>query len=157
MQSRLKQILQPVFQHLRVDASGLEDSANYVMTLDSGLNVELRESPPDFLTVSCLLPISEERFEDPQTLAILLQTNLLGLEHPPILTAAIVEQKKVVLWTRQPFLMLDSSAMKRLIERYIERVEKTTGWLARPQEATPPVTRHGAAATRAQAAPPPAR
>lgn len=138
MQSRLKQILQPVFQLMKIDASGLEESPDYVMTLEGGLKVELRESPPDFLTVSCLLPISAERFDDPQTLAILLQTNLLGLDHPPILTGAIVEQKKIIVWTRQPFLMLDAHGMKRLFERYVEQAQKTAGWLARPQEPTNP-------------------
>lgn len=136
MQSRLKQILQPVFQRLNVNAGGLEDSPSYVLTLDDGLSVELRESPADHLTVSCLVPISSQRFEDPETLAILLQTNLLGLEHPPILTGAIVEQKKIILWTRQPFLMLDSHTMQRLFERYIEQAQKMRGWLARPH--TPP-------------------
>lgn len=134
MQSRLKHILQPVFQLMKIDASGLEASPDYVMTLDDGLKVELRESPPDYLTVSCLLPISTERFDDPQTLAILLQTNLLGLEHPPVLTGAIVEQKKIIVWTRQPFLMLDAHGIKRLFERYVEQVQKTAAWLARPQE-----------------------
>jgi len=134
MQSRLKQILQPVFQLMKIDASALEESPDYVMTLDDGLSVELRESPPDYLTVSCLLPISSARFDDPQTLAILLQTNLLGLEHPPVLTGAIVEQKKIIVWTRQPFLMLDAHGLKRLFERYVEQAQKTAAWLAIPQQ-----------------------
>ena len=132
MQSRLKQVLLPVFQAMNVDARRLEESDNYVMTLEGDLSVELSESPPDFLTVSCLLPISSQRFMDPETLGILLQTNVLGLEHPPILTGAIVEQKKIILWTRQPFLMLDSRAMQRLFERYIEQAQKMRSWLARP-------------------------
>ena len=132
MQSRLKHILQPVFQMMNVEPAHLENSARYVLTLEGDLRVELSELPPDHLTVSCLLPIPHERFDDPQTPAILLQTNLLGLEHPPILTGAVVEQKKIILWTRQPFLMLDRHAVKRLVERYVEQAQKMRGWLNRP-------------------------
>ncbi|NVZ62694.1 CesT family type III secretion system chaperone [Pseudomonas gingeri] len=130
MASQLKQVLFPVFHQMGIDERELEVSDSYVMTLPSGLVLEWRESPHDFLTVSCLLPVSEQRFDDPDTLAILLQSNLLGLEHPPILTGAIVEQKKVILWTRQPFLMLDHSAMQRLFERFTEQADKLGNWLA---------------------------
>ena len=135
MQSRLKQILLPVFRAMNLDTRRLDDSTSYVMTLDDDLSVELSESPPDFLTISCLLPISAGRFDDPYTLGILLQTNVLGLEHPPILTGAIVEQKKIILWARQPFVMLDSAALQRLFERYVEQAQKMRGWLASPLQA----------------------
>ncbi|NWB92675.1 CesT family type III secretion system chaperone [Pseudomonas agarici] len=144
MASQLKQVLSPVFHQVGVDERALELSDSYVMTLPSGLVLEWREAPNDFLTVSCLLPVSEQRFDDPQTLAILLQANLLGLEHPPILTGAIVEQKKVILWSRQPFLMLDHSAMLRLFERFTEQADKMGNWLAltleelAAREQTPP-------------------
>ncbi|NWA04490.1 CesT family type III secretion system chaperone [Pseudomonas gingeri] len=130
MASQLKQVLSPVFHRMDIDEQALEVSDSYVMTLPSGLVLEWREAPNDFLTVSCLLPVSEQRFDDPQTLGILLQSNLLGLEHPPILTGAIVEQKKVILWTRQPFLMLDHNAMQRLFERFTEQADKLGNWLA---------------------------
>ncbi|WP_019411309.1 CesT family type III secretion system chaperone [Pseudomonas psychrophila] len=135
MPSRLKQILLPVFRAMNLDTRRLDDSTSYVMTLHDDLRVEFSESPSDFLTVSCLLPISAERFDDPYTLGILLQTNVLGLEHPPILTGAIVEQKKVILWARQPFVMLDSTALQRLFERYIEQAQKMRDWLASPLQA----------------------
>ncbi|RMQ45578.1 CesT family type III secretion system chaperone, partial [Pseudomonas syringae group genomosp. 3] len=82
--------------------------------------------------LSCLVPIPAERFSDPETLGILLQTNLLGLEHPPILTGAIVEQQKIILWTRQAFLMLDQAAMLQLFNRFTEQAQRMTGWLALP-------------------------
>ena len=135
MQSRLKQILIPVFRAMNTDASRLDDSTSYVMTLHDDLRVEFSESPSDFLTISCLLPFNAERFDDPYTLGILLQTNVLGLEHPPILTGAIVEQKKIILWARQPFVMLDSVALQRLFERYVEQAQKMRAWLASPLKA----------------------
>jgi len=140
MASQLKQVLLPVFQLLRLDGRELDAVTSYVMTLESGLSVEFKESPNDFLTMSCLLPVSEERFADPETLAILLQTNLLGLEHPPILTGALVEQKKVILWARQPFQLLDSAAMGRLFERFTEQAQKMEQWLAVPLRAPEPKT-----------------
>ncbi|KAA8712090.1 hypothetical protein [Pseudomonas cannabina] len=132
MESRLKKLLMPVFQLLAVPVDKLEASDSYVVTLKGGLAIEMKESPDDFLTVSCLIPISAERFQDPETLGILLQTNLLGLEHPPILTAAIVEQQKVIMWTRQAFLILDQAAMIRLFKRFTEQAQKTKGWLSLP-------------------------
>ncbi|KPY37370.1 MULTISPECIES: CesT family type III secretion system chaperone [Pseudomonas syringae group] len=132
MDNRLKQILSPVFKFLAVPLKSLEDSDSYVVTLKDGLTIELKESPNDFLTVSCLIPIPVERFNDSETLGILLQTNLLGLEHPPILTGAIVEQQKIILWTRQAFLMLDQAEMLQLFNRFTEQAQKMTGWLALP-------------------------
>ncbi|OBS39807.1 hypothetical protein [Pseudomonas syringae] len=132
MENRLKKLLMPVFQLLGVPLAKLETSDSYVVTLEGGLAIEMKESPNDFLTVSCLIPVSAERFKDPETLGILLQTNLLGLEHPPILTGAIVEQQKVIVWTRQAFLILDQAAMIRLFSRFTEHAQKTKGWLALP-------------------------
>ena len=132
MDNRLKQILSPVFKLLSVPVKSLEACDSYVVTLKDGLAIELKESPDEFLTVSCLEPIPAERFNDRETLAILLQTNLLGLEHPPILTGAIVEQQKIILWTRQAFLMLDQAAMLQLFNRFTEQAQRMTGWLALP-------------------------
>ncbi|WP_024679140.1 CesT family type III secretion system chaperone [Pseudomonas syringae] len=132
MDNRLKQILSPVFKLLSVPVKSLEACDSYVVTLKDGLMIELKESPDEFLTVSCLVPIPAERFSDPETLGILLQTNLLGLEHPPILTGAIVEQQKIILWTRQAFLMLDQAAMLQLFNRFTEQAQRMTGWLALP-------------------------
>jgi hypothetical protein len=132
MDNRLTQILAPVFRHLAVPVKNLQASDSYVITLEGGLAIEMKESPDEFLTVSCLVPIPAERFQDPETLGILLQTNLLGLEHPPILTGAIVEQQKVILWTRQAFLMLDQPAMIQLFNRFTEQAQKMKGWLALP-------------------------
>ncbi|EPM63402.1 hypothetical protein A256_01495, partial [Pseudomonas syringae pv. actinidiae ICMP 19103] len=109
------------------DTGGACDS--YVVTLKDGLAIELKESPSEFLTVSCLVPIPAERFSDPETLGILLQTNLLD---PPILTGAIVEQQTIILWTRQAFLMLDQAAMLQLFNRFTEQAQRMTGWLALP-------------------------
>jgi hypothetical protein len=134
MVSQLKQVLRPVFQQMKLDGRDLEAASSYVMTLESGLSIEFKETPNDYLTVSCLIPVLAQRFDDPETLAILLQTNLLGLEHPPILTGAIVEQKKVILWARQPFQLLDSAAMNRLFQRFTEQAEKMGQWLALPLE-----------------------
>ncbi|WP_296257744.1 MULTISPECIES: CesT family type III secretion system chaperone [unclassified Pseudomonas] len=136
MPSQLKHVLSPVLQRMKLDASSLDTASSYVMTLESGLSIELKEAPCDYLTLSCLIPVSAQRFDDAQTLAILLQTNLLGLEHPPILTAALVEQKKVILWARQPFQLLDSGAMNRLFQRFTEQAEKMGAWLALPLKAS---------------------
>ncbi|WP_032672536.1 hypothetical protein [Pseudomonas syringae] len=129
MDNRLKQILSPVFKLLSVPVKSLEACDSYVVTLKDGLAIELKESPSEFLTVSCLVPISAERFSDPETLGILLQTNLLD---PPILTGAIVEQQTIILWTRQAFLMLDQAAMLQLFNRFTEQAQRMTGWLALP-------------------------
>ncbi|MBA1229454.1 hypothetical protein G7013_07310 [Pseudomonas viridiflava] len=132
MENRLKLLLMPVFKLLALPVDNLEASDSYVVTLEGGLAIELKQSPNDFLTVSCLIPISAERFKDLETLGILLQTNLLGLEHPPILTGAIVEQQKVILWTRQAFLLLDQAAIIHLFKRFAEQAQKMQGWLAVP-------------------------
>jgi hypothetical protein len=130
------QVLLPVLQHAGINSNSLDPSNSYVISLKSGLTIEAKEAPSDFLTISCLLPISAERFTDPETLAILLQTNLLGLEHPPLLTGAIVEQQKIILWGREALVMLDRNATLRLFTRFTEQAERLMQWLALPLEKT---------------------
>ncbi|QKJ88771.1 hypothetical protein PMPD1_3860 [Paramixta manurensis] len=109
-----------------------ETSEGYVLSLSETLSVEIEESPADHMTVSCLLNAPEERFYDWGTLAVLLQTNLLGLEHPPILVGALIEEQQILMWSRQPFILLDRPALKRLFERFATQAEKLEQWLAQP-------------------------
>ncbi|WP_034950619.1 CesT family type III secretion system chaperone [Erwinia oleae] len=130
----LKNLLMPLLQASGAAAPVLENSDSYTLSLSQSLVLELSETPQEYLTVSCLLDIPEERYDEWETLAILLQSNLLGLEHPPIITGLLIEQKKVILWTRQPFVVMDSSAMKVLVERFAQQAEHVQAWLHEPVE-----------------------
>lgn len=125
----LKKLLLPLLQAQGKAAPVLEDSDSYTLSLSQDLVLELSETPQEFLTLSCLLDIPEERYDEWETLAILLQSNLLGLEHPPIITGLLIELKKVILWTRQPFVVLDTQSMKVLVERFAQQAEHVQAWL----------------------------
>ncbi|MCU5774053.1 CesT family type III secretion system chaperone [Erwiniaceae bacterium BAC15a-03b] len=125
----LKNLLMPLLQAPGEAAPALEDSDSYTLSLSQDLLLELSETPQEFLTVSCLLDIPQERYDEWETLAILLQSNLLGMEHPPIITGLLIEQKKVILWTRQPFVVMDTQSMKVLVERFARQAEHVQAWL----------------------------
>ncbi|MBP2170233.1 hypothetical protein J2125_003425 [Erwinia toletana] len=132
----LKNLLIPLLQAAGEAAPVLDDSDSYTLSLSQDLMLELSETPQEFLTVSCLLDIPPERYDEWETLAILLQSNLLGLEHPPIITGLLIEQKKVILWTRQPFVVMDTQSMKVLVERFAQQAEHVQAWLLETPEMT---------------------
>lgn len=126
----LKNLLLPLLQSADSAAPQLEDSDSYTLSLSDTLTLELSETPQEYLTISCLVDIPQERFDNWDTLAVLLQSNLLGLEHPPIITGLLIEQEKVILWTRQPFVVMDNPSMKLLVERFAIQAERIQNWLA---------------------------
>jgi len=133
-QSHLKGLLQPLLAALEIKASELETANSYVFQLARGLTLQIEENPERYLTLSCALPVAEERKNDIATAWLLLQTNLLGLEHPPILTAALAEEKMLILWARQPFSELDAIPLQRLFDRFIAQAESLAAWLKKPVE-----------------------
>lgn len=130
--SQLKNLLTPLLRQLRVDVQQLNDSTGYVVETGDGLTLHFEEAPTDFLTLSCLLPMREADFNDPETLNMLLQCNLLGLAHPPVLTATLPEAESVLLWTRLPFSMMEPHQLLALFERFQGQAEKMKSYLALP-------------------------
>jgi hypothetical protein len=116
---------------LRIDEAQLEESGSYVMEAQ-GIALLWEESPRDYLTLSCQLPMRESDFADPATLNMLLQCNLLGLAHPPVLTATLPEQQSVLLWTREPFILLEPHQLLALFERFIAQAESMQRFLTLP-------------------------
>ncbi|WP_158782854.1 CesT family type III secretion system chaperone [Pantoea sp. BAV 3049] len=129
----LKNLLMPLLQAPGQTAPELDVSDSYTLSLSQDLILELSETPQEFLTLSCLIDIPEARYDEWETLAILLQSNLLGLEHPPVITGLLIEQKKVILWTRQPFVVMDTQSMKALVERFARQAEYVQAWLLEPE------------------------
>lgn len=129
--SRLRTLLGPLLKQLRIDDAELEESESYVMETQ-GFTLQWEESPRDYLTLSCLLPMRAEDFNDPATLNVLLQCNLLGLAHPPVLTATLPEQQQVLLWTREPFVTLEPHLLLTLFERFAAQAEKVQRFLQLP-------------------------
>lgn len=132
--SQLKTVLMPLLRHLRVDVQQLNDSGGYVIETGNGITLQFEESPTDCLTLSCLLPMREADFSDPVTLNTLLQCNLLGLAHPPVLTATLPEDESVLLWTRLPYSMMEPHQLLALFERFQTQAEKMKAYLALPSE-----------------------
>lgn len=130
----LKMVLSPLLRQLRIDSQQLDVSSSYVMDIGDGLTLQLEESPQDHLTLSCLLPMQEADFSSPATLNTLLQCNLLGLAHPPILTATLPEQQRVLLWARQPFSALEAHQLTELFERFAGQAGKLQQFLLLPAE-----------------------
>lgn len=130
--SRLKKLLSPLLRQMRIDEAQLDDSFNYAFEVGDSLTVQLEENPDNYLTVSCLLPMRPDDFDDPQRLALLLQCNVLGLEHPPILTGTLIEQQKLILWTRLMFSELEAPQLIRLFERFVEQATLMAQWLQQP-------------------------
>lgn len=131
--SQLKTVLTPLLRHLRVDVQKLTDSDGYVIETGN-ITLQFEESPADCLTLSCLLPMQEADFNDPVTLNMLLQCNLLGLAHPPVLTATLPEDESVLLWTRLPYSMMEPHQLLALFERFQTQAEKMKAYLALPSE-----------------------
>lgn len=129
--TQLKTLLGPLLKQLRIDGARLEESESYVMEAQ-GIQLQWEESPRGHLTLSCLLPMRGEDFNDPATLNVLLQCNLLGLAHPPVLTATLPDQQKVLLWTREAFVMLEPHRLLTLFERFVEQAEKVQHFLQLP-------------------------
>ena len=129
---RLKNILSPLWRQMRIDPQLLEESSSYVMEMADGVTIQFEESPADFLTLSSLIPMRAEDFTDAATLNTLLQCNLLGLAHPPVLTATLPEQQRVVVWARQSFSLLDTHEVTALFERFVGQVGTLQHFLARP-------------------------
>ena len=130
-ENRLKTVLGPLLRQLRIDESQLEQSESYVMETQE-ITLQWEESPRDYLTVSCLLPMRESDFKDAATLNVLLQCNLLGLAHTPVLTATLPEQQSVLLWSRAPFMQLEAHQLLALFERFLAQAEKTKRFLQLP-------------------------
>lgn len=128
----LKTLLQPLLATLKIDGCKLEDARSYVFKVTSRLSLQLEENPERYLTISCAIKMPDVRKEDLYTAWMLLQTNLLGLEHPPILTAALAEEKTLIVWARHNFNELDASVLNQLFERFIERAEQIDDWLNSP-------------------------
>ncbi|MEI2266945.1 CesT family type III secretion system chaperone [Erwinia sp. CGal63] len=128
---RLKTLLGPLLRQLRIDGSQLEESESYVMEAQ-GITLQWEESPRDYLTLSCLLPMRESDFSDPATLNVLLQCNALGLAHPPVLTATLPEQRQVLLWSREAFVLLEPHQLLTLFERFTQQAEKVQRFLQLP-------------------------
>lgn len=133
--SRMKTLLSPLWRQMRIDPQLLEESSSYVMEVANGITLQFEESPKDFLTLSCLIPMRAEDFTDPVTLNTLLQCNLLGLAHPPVLTATLPEQQQVLLWSRQPFSLMEPHQLMALFERFASQAEKLQQFLALPSTA----------------------
>lgn len=129
---RLKKLLSPLLRQMRIDETQLEDAFSYAFEAGETLTVQLEENPDSFLTVSCLLPMTAEDFASPQRLALLLQCNVLGLEHPPVLTGTLIEQQKLILWTRLAFSDLEAPQLIRLFERFLEQATLMEQWLQQP-------------------------
>lgn len=133
--ARLKILLSPLWRQMRIDSQQLEASQSYVVEIAGGLKLQLEESPKDFLTLSCPIGMRAEDFSDPTTLNTLLQCNLLGLAHPPILTATLPEQQCVLLWARQPFSLLEAHQLNELFERFTGQAERMQHFLSLPAQA----------------------
>jgi len=126
--NRLIKLLAPLLRQWRIDVGQLEASESYIMTLE-GITLQWEESPFDHLTLSCLLPMRESDFASAATLNTLLQCNLLGLAHPPVITATLPEQRQVLLWTRQPFAELEPHQLTTLFERFTAQAERMRDFL----------------------------
>ncbi|MDN8923953.1 hypothetical protein Q0P01_14260, partial [Staphylococcus aureus] len=84
----------------------LESAEGYSVELAGGLTLEISESPVGHLLLSCMLPVRPIRLSDTETLSVLLQANLLGMDYPPVLTGLLPEQQQVVQWSSLPFHQL---------------------------------------------------
>lgn len=127
--SKLAQILQPLLTDDLGQKTELENAEGYSIELAEGLTLEISESPVGHLLLSCILPVRPTRLSDTETLSVLLQANLLGMDYPPVLTGLLPEQQQVVQWSSLPFHQLEPEVLKRLFNRFALQAEKLAAWL----------------------------
>ena len=127
--SKLAQILQPLLTDDLGQKAELENAEGYSIELAEGLTLEISESPVGHLLLSCILPVRPTRLSDTETLSVLLQANLLGMDYPPVLTGLLPEQQQVVQWSSLPFHQLEPEVLKRLFNRFALQAEKLAAWL----------------------------
>ncbi|MFB5746412.1 CesT family type III secretion system chaperone [Cedecea sp. S5-13] len=127
--SKLAQILQPLLADDLGQKAELENAEGYSVELAEGLTLEISESPVGHLLLSCILPVRPTRLSDTETLSVLLQANLLGMDYPPVLTGLLPEQQQVVQWSSLPFHQLEPEVLKRLFNRFALQAEKLAAWL----------------------------
>ena len=127
--SHLAQVLQPLLADESGQRAELENAEGYSVELSTGVTLEISESPPGHILLSCVLPARPTRLSDPETLSVLLQANLLGMDYPPVLTGLLTEQQQVVQWSSLPFHQLEPEVLKRLFNRFALQAEKLAAWL----------------------------
>lgn len=127
--SKLAHILQPLLTDDLGQKAELENAEGYSIELAEGLTLEISESPVGHLLLSCILPVRPTRLSDTETLSVLLQANLLGMDYPPVLTGLLPEQQQVVQWSSLPFHQLEPEVLKRLFNRFALQAEKLAAWL----------------------------
>ncbi|WP_312744530.1 CesT family type III secretion system chaperone [Cedecea neteri] len=127
--SKLAQILQPLLTDELGQRVELENAEGYSVELGEGVTLEISESPVGQLLLSCMLPVQPARLSDTDTLTVLLQANLLGMDYPPVLTGLLPDQQQVVQWSSLPFHQLEPEVLKRLFNRFAQQAEKLAAWL----------------------------
>ncbi|NIF32613.1 type III secretion chaperone CesT [Enterobacter sp. Cy-643] len=128
--SKLAQVLQPLLTDELGQRVELENAEGYSVELGEGVTLEISESPAGHLLLSCMLPVQPTRLSDTDTLTVLLQANLLGMDYPAVLTGLLPDQQQVVQWSSLPFHQLEPEVLKRLFNRFAQQAEKLAAWLA---------------------------
>ncbi|AJZ90408.1 CesT family type III secretion system chaperone [Cedecea neteri] len=127
--SKLAQILQPLLTDELGQRAELESAEGYSVELGEGVTLEISESPVGHLLLSCVLPTQPTRLSDTDTLRVLLQANLLGMDYPPVLTGLLPDRQQVVQWSSLPFHQLEPEVLQRLFNRFALQAEKLAAWL----------------------------
>jgi len=128
--SKLAQVLQPLLNDEHGQKADLDSSEGYSVELSEGVTLEISESPVGHLLLSCILPVQPIRLSETETLSMLLQANLLGMDYPPVLTGLLPDQQQVIQWSSLPFHQLEPEVLKRLFNRFALQAEKLAAWLA---------------------------
>lgn len=114
----------------------LEGSAATEHNLDEAVEVTLSEKivmliendPDDFVTLTCVINV-ESRDLSASTLWDILQTNLLRMEHPPIITSGLSDDKGIVIWSRELLSQTTAVKLYDLIVRLHNHAQAVDDWL----------------------------
>lgn len=117
------------FRLLGVKADVAQESdGSYELALSNDLVLQLQNQPANLLTLTSVVDIPLSALEAGDLWSI-LQANLLRLEQPPIITAALADNRGMVIWCREHLSQVDSVALAALITRFNDHCEGVRNWL----------------------------
>lgn len=102
------------------------------VTLPDNIVLQIQNDPYDFVTLTCLINV-ENRDLTASELWDILQTNLLRMEHPPIITSGLSDDKGIVIWARDHLLQMNAVKLYDLIIRLHNHAKGIDEWLRKSQ------------------------
>ncbi|QMV54219.1 hypothetical protein [Ewingella americana] len=102
------------------------------VTLSEKIVMQIENDPFDFVTLTCAIDV-ESRDLSAAALWDILQTNLLRMEHPPIITSGLSDDKGIVIWSRELLSQTTAVKLYDLIVRLHNHAQGVDDWLRKEQ------------------------